>query len=98
VGQGPAQVPQLGQRGGDARAKALDERGHRCAGSGAVGVAVRGDQPLIDPPGGFDLHVLGVSEQDHEPLALAVGEQGLAGVQGPPGPVQRVAGQAAVTV
>ena len=42
--------------------------------------------------------MLGVGEQDHEPFTLAVGEQVFAGVQGRPGPVQRVTGQAAVAV
>jgi hypothetical protein len=37
-------------------------------------------------------------EQDVEPTSLAVGEQVGAGVQGPPGPVERVTRQTAVAV
>ena len=61
-------------------------------------MAVGGDHPLEDAPGGFDLDVLGIGEQDHESFALPVSEQVLSGVQGPPGPVQRVVAAASVAV
>jgi hypothetical protein len=53
---------------------------------------------LQDPPGGLDLDVVLVGEQCGEAFALPVGEQVGAGVQGPPGPVQRVAREPAVAV
>ena len=61
-------------------------------------MAVGGDDRLVDAPGDFDLHVLVVGEQCVDAGALSVGEQVGSGVQGPPRPVERVAGQAAVTV
>jgi len=53
---------------------------------------------LQDPPGGLDLDVVLVGEQCGEAFALPVGEQVGAGVQGPPGPVPRVAREPAVAV
>jgi len=83
---------------GDAVAERVDDCGHGGATGGPVGVPVGGDHPSHDPPGGLDLDVVVIGEQEHEPFALPVGEQVLAGVQGPARPVQRVAGQAPVTV
>ena len=64
----------------------------------AVGLPVGADHALVDAPGRLDLDVVLNAEQCGQPLALSVGEQVGAGVQGPPGPVERVAGAAAVTV
>ena len=55
-------------------------------------------QALIDAPGGLDLDVVLDPEQRGEPGDLAVGEQVGAGVQGPPGAIQRVLRAAAVSV
>jgi hypothetical protein len=58
--------------------------------AGPVGFAVGGDHALVDPPGRFDLDVVVAGEQGFEPRPLLVGEQAGAGVQGPPGPVERI--------
>ena len=53
---------------------------------------------LVDRPGGLDLDVRVAGEQGVQPASLSVGEQVGAGVQGPPGPVERIGGAAAVAV
>jgi len=64
----------------------------------AVVVAVGGEHLLVDTPGRLDLDVLIPGEQGLDPGPLPVGEQVNARVQGPPRPVERIAGAAAVTV
>ena len=94
--QCPSEPVQFGQGCGDAVADRLDQSAHQFAGSGPVGFAVGGDHALVDAPGGFDLDVLVGLEQGREPVLLLVGEQVRAGVQGPPGGMERVALTAAV--
>ncbi len=53
---------------------------------------------LIDAPGGLDLNMVLHGEQRLQPRGLLLGEQVVTGVQGPPGPVQRVVCPAAVAV
>jgi hypothetical protein len=96
--EGPAEFGDLDQRGGDAGADGFDELDHQLTSCRAVFVPVGGDHSLVDAPGRLDLHVLVWREQGGEPLGLCVGEQVSAGVQGPPGPVERVALAAAVAV
>ena len=87
---------ELGQRGRDAAAERVDEVAHQPLALGPVGLAVRADHALVNAPGGLDLDVLVDGEQRGQPLLLPVGEQVGAGVQGPPGAVERVVGAAAV--
>jgi hypothetical protein len=96
--QRPAQGDHLAQGRRNAAADRGDELDHECAAAGAVGFAVGGDHPLVDAPGGFDLDVVVGGEQRLQALVLCAGEEVGAGVQGAPGPVQRVVGAAAVTV
>jgi hypothetical protein len=96
--EGPSERGELGQGGRDAGADGVDEPLHRRSASAAVGVAVGGDHPLVDPPGRLDLDVLLGIEQPGEPLSLLVGEQIGAGVQGPAGGVERIVLPAAVAV
>ena len=83
---------------GTPAADAGDERLHAGAAVGSVGFAVGGDHALVDAPGRLDLHVVLDVEQQGQALALAVGEQVGAGVQGPSGPVERIAGAPAVSL
>lgn len=76
--QGPTQAPQLDQGDRDALTKSLDHRDHRFSGMGPVGVAVGGDHPLIDAPGGLDLDVVIAGEQGDEACPLPVGQELLA--------------------
>jgi len=62
----------------------------------AVGLAVGGDDALVDPPGRFALDVGLDGDHGGEPLALSVGEQLGPGAQDPPDPVERVPGATAV--
>ena len=48
------------------------------------------DQALVDAPGGLDRSVVLTGEQNLETPGLGVGEQAGPGVQGAPGPVERV--------
>jgi hypothetical protein len=75
-----------------------NEGGHDLAPPGAVGFTVGGDHSLVDAPGGFDFDVSIGGEQLLEPSALLVGEEVRAGVQGAPGPVERIGGAAPVAV
>ena len=85
-----AEGDDLAQRSGHADAEGFDQFLHQLPAGGAVGFAVGGDHVLVDRPGGFDLDVTVVGEQLVEPGPLTVGEQAGTGVQGPPGPVERV--------
>jgi hypothetical protein len=96
--EGPPEPSQLGQCCRDSVADGLDQRRHQIAPVLAVGFAVGADHPLVDAPGRLDLDMLLDREQGRQPGALLVGEQVRAGVQGPPGPVQRVVLAAAVPV
>ena len=79
-------------------ADGLDELGHEVASAGAVRVPVGGDHSLVDAPGRLDVDVLLDPVQRGESMALAVGEEVRAGVQGPTGTVERVVNPAAVPV
>ena len=96
--QGPAEASQLGQRGRDAVAEVVDDGVHELLPAGSVGVAVGADHALVDAPGGLDLDVVLDAEQGAQPAVCLSVSRSCAGVQGPPGPVQRVAGAAAVAV
>jgi hypothetical protein len=67
-----------------------DQLRHQLASAPAVGFAVGADHPLVDAPGRLDLEVFGSGEQGLQAAGLAVGQQIGAGVQGAPGPVERV--------
>jgi hypothetical protein len=84
------------RRGG--RGRDVDEVDHQLPAQAPVWVSVCGDHLLVDAPGREDLDVRITREQGCQPAGLAVGEQLDAGVEGPPGPVERVARQAAVAV
>jgi len=60
------------------------------------GHAVGGDDALVDSPGRFDFGVIVRNKQGLQPVFLLVGKQIPAGVQGPPGGVERVPGPSAV--
>ena len=81
--QGAAELAQLDQRLGDTGGESADDGPGLGAAGGAVGVAVGGDEPLVDAPRAFDLDVVITREECVEPLLLAFGEQVSAGVQGP---------------
>ena len=68
----------------------FDQLEHQFAALRPIGVAVGGDHALVDPPGHLDLGVLVDGKQGVQTLVLLVGEQVGAGVQGPPGSVERV--------
>ena len=55
-------------------------------------VAIGADHALVDPPGRLDLDVVLAVEQRAQALSLPFGEQVGAGVQGPPGTIERVTG------
>ena len=53
---------------------------------------------MVDAPGRFDLDVVVAGEQGGQPRPLFVGEQVGAGMQGPPGPVERIGRAASMPV
>lgn len=67
-------------------------------GDGSVGVAVGGDDALVDARGGFDFEVAFVGEHRVQPRSLPAGEQVGTGAQQAADPVERVAAAAAVAV
>lgn len=86
---------ELSKCGRDTAAEGLDARGREAPAAGPVGFAVGDDRALVaDATGGLDLDVLVGVEERGQPLP--VGEEVGAGVQGPAGGVERVAGAAAV--
>ncbi len=91
VRQGRTEPAQLGRRCGDAVADRFGQLRHQVAPLLAVGLAVGGDYPLVDAPGGLDLDVLLGRGQGRQPRALLVGEQVRAGVQCPRRREQRLA-------
>ncbi len=95
--QGPPEPGDLDHGGGNSVADGVDELAHLVSPAGPVGVAVGGNHLLVDAPGRLDLDVGVAREQRVESLALLVGEQVGAGVQGPARGVERVALVAAVT-
>jgi len=76
--QGAAEAAELDQRCRDAVAEGVDDGSHRCATGRSVGVTVGKDHPLQDPPGRFDLDMVGVGEQGDK--GLFVPEGGVIGV------------------
>ncbi len=96
--QGPPERDDLAQGARYALADRVDQGAHQFPASGPVRFAVGVDHPLVDPPGRLDLDVLVGCEQSTQPATLLVGEQVGAGVQGPPGSVEGVAGAASVAV
>jgi len=87
LAQGSSESAELGQGSGYALGERCDHRGQSCFPVCAVGVAVGGDQALVDAPGRFDFDVIIGGEQVFQALLLPVGEQVGSGVQGPPGTV-----------
>ena len=61
--------------GRHASADGVDQFAHEFAAAVPVGLAVGGDHPLVDAPGGLDLDVLVDGEQRFKPVALFIGEQ-----------------------
>ena len=96
--QGPAEFGDLDQGSWDAGADRVDELDHQLTSCAAVFVPVGGDHPLVDAPGRLDLDMVVSGEQGGQPVTLFVGEEVSAGVQGPPGPVERVGLAATVAV
>jgi hypothetical protein len=95
--QRPAERDQFGQRLGDAGAEGGDDVLDLGPSVARVGLSVGGDHALVDAPGGLDLDVLVGREQRAQARPLLVGEQVVAGVEGPPRPVERVLSSASVT-
>jgi len=52
--QGPAEGDELGKRGRDTAAQAVDERAEGGLAAGAVGLPEGSDDPLVDAPGDRD--------------------------------------------
>jgi len=98
LGQGPAESADLFQTGWDTAADRGDQVLHHRLAPCSVGIAVCGDHPLVDAPRGLDRDVLLDLEERIESGCLLLGQQVLSGVQGPPGPVERVVLVAAVAV
>jgi len=96
--QGPSERVELDQCFRDTAAERSDEVGHQLATAASVLVPVGGDHALIDAPGRLDLDMVLGREQRPQPGGLLVGEQVGAGVQGPPGRVERVSLHPAVAV
>ena len=94
--RGPSELGELVEAGGDTAAEAVDDPGHGRLPGGLVGVAVGGDDVLVDAPADLDRQVLVVGEEGGEPGLLSVGEQALAGPQRPARRIQGVAGVAAM--
>src|SRR5665647_1185892 len=59
----------------DGEADRLGQLLHQRTAGGAVGVAVGGDHPLVDPPGGFDFDVRVGCEQRLDPRVLLLSER-----------------------
>ena len=74
----------------------VDDLVQRGLAGGSVGVAVGGDDALVDAPGGLDLDVVLVGEDGGEPVVLSVGEQLCPGAQDPADAVERVPGTSVV--
>ena len=98
LGQGAAELGDLDECFRDAGADRADQRDHQLSALAAVFVAVGGDHPLVDAPGGFDLDMIIAREQGSEPVLLPVGEEVGAGVQGAARRVERVTGASSVSV
>ena len=77
--EGGSEASQFGQWLGDAGGESVDDRVQGGLAAAAVGVAVGGDESLVDAPGGQDLDVVVGGEQCLEALPLLVGEQVRAG-------------------
>ena len=61
--QGVAQLCQFVQPGRYTAPEGVDDRGQHGLAAGAVGLAVRGDDVLVDAPGNQDWQVVVISEQ-----------------------------------
>ena len=94
--EGAAELGEFFECGGDTVAKRVDDLGHRGLAAAPVGVCVGGDQALIEPPRQFDGQVVLVSENRFQPVFLAGTKQRVAGTQGAPNPVERIAGATAI--
>ena len=94
--QGAAELGEFFEGLGDAAAQGVDDRDHHGLAASPVGVAVGGDDALVDAPGHLDREVVVVGEHRFQPCLLAAGEQRKAGAQGAPHPVERITGAAAM--
>ena len=65
--QGTAQLCQFLDGGGHAAAQSVDARGHHGLAAAPVGLAVGGDDALIDAPGHQDRQVVIIGEDRAEP-------------------------------
>ena len=92
--QGSTESDQLGELRGHSLGEVVDHGLQSLLPTRAVGVAVGGDDALVDAPGRFDLDVLVSGEHGLQPGDLLVGEQVSAGVQHSPDAVERVSGSA----
>jgi hypothetical protein len=95
--RGAAQLCQFLQYGGHATAQRVDDCAQHGLAATPVGVAVGGDDALVDAPGHRDRQVGIVGEHRGQAGLLAACEQGEAGAQGSAHTVERVAGTAAMT-
>lgn len=73
-GEGPAESDHLAQRSWDVLADRVDDLREFGFPGGAVGVAVGGDDALVDAPGGLNLDVRFVGKGGVQPLPLLVGD------------------------
>ena len=62
----------------------------------AVGLAVGGDEALVEAPADFDGDVILVGENGFQAGFLASAEQRVPGAQGAPHPIEQIPGAAAV--
>lgn len=75
----PTEAAQVAQRGGNSAGNGVDHGLHHGLARGLVGVAVGGDDALVDAPGRFNLDVPIDGEQVLQARTLLVGGQVVAG-------------------
>jgi hypothetical protein len=96
--EGPAELGDLDEPGGDTGGERVDQPGHHLPAFGPVLVTVGGDHGLVDTPGHLYFGVVVSGEEGVEAGALAVGEKIVAGEQGASGLVEGVVPPAAMPV
>ena len=88
--KGTAKLADIDERGRDAVAKRVDHRLHHLFRLLLLGLAVGGDNALVNAPGRFDLDMLLDREHGVEAGGVLVDEQTCTGVQGPARLLQRI--------
>ena len=74
--QSATELAQFLQTGGHTTPQGVDEGGHHRLAAAAVGLAVGGDDALVDAPRHDDRHVVVVGEYAGQPGSLTGAEQG----------------------